>query len=157
MENIDSLVFNYQHGEITSVRVVFDEEPEDSILVSSKYINELQKYYDISEEDKEIYFIIAKAIKLKRENNKAIDGTVKKYDFGNKHEPFHKIFIAKLIEIIELIPTDVVASYFGNDAKVEDLDIFLNKASTYTLALLMKSGAALNEYDAFFEDDDDFE
>ncbi len=157
MENIDSLVFNYQHGEITSVRVVFDEEPEDSILVSSKYINELQKYYDISEEDKEIYFIIAKAIKLKKENNKAIDDAVKKYDFGNKYEPFHEIFIAKLIELSKMLSVDIIASYFGHEAKVEDLDIFLNQATPYTLALLMKSGAELNEYEAFSEDDDDFE
>ena len=54
MERINSLSFNYQHGEIFTVRVVFDEEPDDSILISAKYINELRKYYDISEEDKEI-------------------------------------------------------------------------------------------------------
>ena len=32
MERIDSLSFNYQHGEISSVRVVFDAELEDSVL-----------------------------------------------------------------------------------------------------------------------------
>ena len=52
MERIDSLSFNYQHGEITTVRVIFDEELEDSVLISSKYINELHKYLNIAEEDK---------------------------------------------------------------------------------------------------------
>ncbi len=157
MDNIDSLTFNYKHGEISSVRVIFDEEPEDNILISSKYIDELRKYYDISEEDTDVYFIVAKAIKLKRENNKAIDGAIKKYDFGNKHDPFHKVFIAQFIELAKLVSVDIIALYFGHDAKVEDLDIFLNQATPFTLALLMKSGAALNEYDAFSEADDDFE
>ena len=153
MERIDSLIFNYQHGKISSVRVVFDEELEDSILISKKYINELRNYFDISEEDKGIYFIIARAIQLKKENSKVIDGAVKKYKFSD----FHKVFIEKLIELSKIISIDIIASYFGYDAKVEDLDVFLNKASLYTLALVMKSGAALNEYDVFSEEDDDFE
>ncbi len=153
MERIDSLSFNYQHGEITTVRVIFDEELEDSVLISSKYINELRKYLDIAEEDKEIYFITARAIQLKKENAKGIDGAVKKYDFND----FHKVFIEKLIDLAKLVSLDIIASYFGHDAKVEDLDIFLNHASAYTLALVMKSGAAINEYEVFTEEDDDFE
>ena len=153
MERINSLSFNYQHGEIFTVRVVFDEEPDDSILISAKYINELRKYYDISEEDKEIYFIVARAIQLKKENAKSIDGAVKKYDFSD----FREVFIEKLIDLAKLVSLDIIASYFGHDAKVEDLDIFLNNVSAYTLALIMKSGAALNEYTVFSEEDDDFE
>ena len=153
MEGIGSISFNYQHGEISSIRVTFDHEPEDSILISAEYINELRKYYDISEEDKEIYYIIARAIQLKKENTKGIDGAVKKYNFDD----FHKSFIEKLIDLSKLISIDIIAIYFGNDAKIEDLDIFLNVASSYTLALLMKSGAAINEYEAFSEGTDDFE
>ena len=159
MDNyIESLSFNYKNGEVSSVRVTFNADLDDSVLISSKYIDELRKYYDISEADKEVFFIIARAIQLKKDNKKKIDGAGKRYNFGSKYEPFHEVFISKLIDLAKQVPLEIIASNFGYDAKVEDLDIFLNRKSTYSLALMMKSGISLSECnDASEDNDDDFD
>lgn len=153
---IHDLTFTYQKGEIYTVRIGFDAEPDDSVLIPAKYINELRKYYTVSEEDKDIFFILARAIQLKKENKKGNDSSVKKYQFGSKNEPFHEVFIAKLISVARQVPTGIIALCFGDDAKVEDLDIFLNRLPSYDISLMMLSGLALSDYQSF-EIDDDFD
>lgn len=141
---IDSLTFKYQNGEISSVRVAFGTEEEDSILINSKYITELRNYLDISEEDKELFFIIARAIQLRKENNRSSRDSVEKYNLGSKYEPFHETFISKLIEVSKQVPFEVIALYFDDDSKLEDLDIFLNQKTAYELALLMMDGLPID-------------
>ena len=152
MESIDSITYKYKRGEISSIRVSFGTEDEDSILISAKYLAELQKYLDISEEDVELFMVIARAIQLKKENDKASMGCGKKFELGNKYEPFHEVFISKLMDLSKQVPLENILLYFDDDAKLEDLDIFLNQKSSFELALMMRDGLPISnnlyeEYD----------
>ena len=155
MENnyFESLKFKYskETGKISSVKVVFSDQTDDSVTISSDYISVLENYKKISETDKEIFFIIARAIQLKAENSRgSSSGKVRKYNFGSKYEPFSERFISKLMSLSELTPLDQIANYFGDEAKVADLDFFLNKKDVFQLSLYFR-----NELDSDETDDDD--
>lgn len=160
MDNyFESLKFNYskETGQIKSIRVVFSDLTDDSILISQDYVSEIMNFVpEISENDKDLFFIIARAIQLKSENKKgsSASGRVKKYDFSSKSEPFYERFIPKLMKLTQYVPIETIAAFFGEDAKVEDLDIFLNRKDIYALTLLIRDG--IDEEDDDLTDDDDF-
>lgn len=145
MENqFESLKIRYSKDtrKIYSVRVNFTDEEEDSILITHNFFSELYEYIDVSEADRELFFILAKAIQLSKENNRGRtnDNRVKKYEFSSYHESFAKKFVTKLMLVAKYIPMDRIAEYFNEDAKVEDLDIFLNQKDVYQLTLLLREG-----------------
>ena len=156
MDNFfESLKFNYskETGQISSVKVVFSDLTQESILISKDFINEIMKYVPvINENDKELFYIIARAIQLKSENNKGSFGRVRKYDFSSKYNPFHERFISKLMQLSKYVPLENIVNYFGEDAKVDDLDVFLNRKDIYSLTLFIRDGIDDPDDDV----DDDF-
>lgn len=164
MENygIESLKFRYSQkeiGKIYSVRVNFTAEDEDSILITPSFINELYEYMEISESEKELFYILAKAIQLSKENNigNVHSGRVKKYRLDSNGESFAKRFVRKLIVVTQYVPMDIVAEYFNEDSKIEDLDVFLNQKNVYELTLLLRDNididTATTEISDFSEED----
>ena len=155
MDNFfESLKFNYskETGQISSVKVVFSDLTQESILISKDFINEIRKYVPvINENDKELFYIIARAIRLKSENNKGSSGRVHKYDFSSKHDPFHERFISKLMQLSKYVPLENIVNYFGEDAKVDDLDVFLNRKDIYSLTLFIRDG--IDDPDDDIDDD----
>lgn len=140
----ESLKFKYskETGRISSVKVVFDDQTGDNVTISQKFLDELD-YHSISfdETSKELFYILARAIQLKAENNKGTsDGKVRKYDFGTKYEPFHERFISKLSMLMKNVPIDTIATFFGEEAKVAYLDFFLNRKDVYELTILFREG-----------------
>jgi len=141
----ESLKFKYskEPRKILSVKVVFDDQTGDSVTISRKYLDELEKYdINYDETSKELFYILARAIQLKAENSKGTsDGKVRKYDFGTKYELFQSRFIAKLSMLLQHVSIEKVATFFGDEAKVEYLDFFLNKKDVYELALVFCNGS----------------
>ena len=111
---------------ISSVIVDFDGEKDDRITITREYISELNKYFAVSEDDTSIFFIIARAIQLKKENYRDINSSTKKYKFGSKDGSFPKALVSRIMALKDLIPLEVIETYFGDDAKIQDLNFFLN-------------------------------
>lgn len=164
MENygIESLKFRYsqkESGKIYSVRVNFTDEDEDSILITPSFINEVYEYMVISESNKELFYILAKAIQLSKENliGSVHNGYVKKYRLDADGESFAKRFVRKLMVITQYVPMDIVAEYFNEDSKLENLDIFLNQKDIYELTLLLRDDIDTDttaDENSDFSDDD---
>lgn len=135
--DIERLHFHYAKGtnNFSSATVFFSDQNDDGVRIPSTYISEVRKLTEISEADRDLFFILARAIQLKSENTKVIDGVVKKYDFGSPVETFEEIFIPKLIQLTKYVSLGTIANYFNEDAKVEDLDIFLNRMDVHELSL----------------------
>lgn len=150
MENyFESLKFRYSRktGKIHSLRVNFTDEEEDSILITPSFFSELYEYMDVSENDKELFFVLAKAIQLSMENTKGStnDHRVKKYKLRTPYESFAKRFVTKLMMVAQYVPMDCIANFFSEDAKIEDLDVFLNQKDAYELTLLLRDGIDVTE------------
>lgn len=128
--NYEALEFKYNKsdGRIISIRVDFGGT-DNSVVIKDHFIRELDKANLLSECNKEIFFIIAKAILLKKENSKAIDGCGFPYKLGNKEE-FPRLFIMQLRKILykHYVPIETLVSFF-EEGKVEDLNIFINHPS----------------------------
>lgn len=128
--NYESLEFNYKKsdGSISSIKVDFGGT-DNSVIIKDYFIRELDKANLLSECNKEIFFIIAKAILLKKENSKAVDGCCSPYELGNKEE-FSRLFVRRLRQILFYynISIETVVSFF-EEGKVEDLNIFINQPS----------------------------
>ena len=144
MENygMESLYFRYSRSDyrkIYSVCVNFTSEDDDSIIIGPSFIKELSNYMYISEDDKELFYVLAKAIQLSKENNNGStkDNRVKKYKLSTSKESFAKRFVRKLMLVAQTVPMDLIVKYFNEDAKLEDLDIFLNQKSAYELTFLI--------------------
>lgn len=141
---IESLKFRYskETGKIYAVRVNFTAEDEDSILITPSFFKELYEYIDVSEADKDLFYVLAKAIQLSKENNRgsAKQQRVKKYTFRTPGESFSKRFVKKLMLVTQCVPIGCIADFFNEDSKVEDLDIFLNKKDVYQLILFIRDG-----------------
>ena len=140
----ESLKFKYskETGKMSSVKVVFDDQTGDSVTISRKYLDELENY-DISytEADKDLFYVLARAIQLKAENNKGTsEGKVRKYDFGTKYAPFQLRFVSKLSMLLKNVPIENIATFFSDDAKVAYLDFFLNRKDVYELTILFRNG-----------------
>lgn len=123
---INELKFRYKDAHISSVSVSFDSEPEDAVLISGDYLKELSRYLEVTEDDIEIFYILARAIQLKKENSRKIEDS-KKYELCSEHEDFIQIFTFKLVEMAKYVHLSIVADYFDYDAKLEDLYIFCVK------------------------------
>ncbi len=94
MENyFETLEFKYnkKDGNIRSIRVDFGGT-DNSVLIKNHFIRELEKRELLCENNKEVFFIIAKAILIKEENAKRISGYSRPYKLGNKEE-FAKKFV----------------------------------------------------------------
>lgn len=152
----ESLKFKYskETGKISSVKVIFSDQTNDTVTISSEFISALEEYKEVTETDKELFFILARAIQLKAENTKGSpSGKVRKYYFGSKYEPFSEMFISKLMMLSELIPLERIANYFDDEAKVEDLNVFLNEKDTFHLLFYLQNDVISEHYD----DSNDFQ
>lgn len=147
MENCfyyDSLALKYSRktGKIYSAKVVFDIPTDDQVNISPKFFEELEKNdIHVSEANQELFFILAKAIQLKEENTtRTISGTVNKYDFESKNEPFAEKFIKRLAYLLKNVQIENIATFFA-DAKVAYLDYFLNQIDAISLAKLFNDNS----------------
>lgn len=121
----DSLEFKYNpKGQITSVNVDLGGV-DNSISIQGLFIKELERHNFLDENNKEIFLIITRAIIIKRENSKRVNGTRKPYNLGNNEE-FPKLLVRRISELLKFnISVDSLVAYF-NEAKIEDLNNFIN-------------------------------
>ncbi len=130
--------YNYRYSKkdnsISSVVVDFDGEKDDRITIPKEYISELTNYFTVSEDDTSIFFIIARAIQLKKENYRDINSSTKRYKFGSKYGAFPRALVSRIMALKDLIPLEVIETYFGDDARIQDLDFFLNHEDIFEVA-----------------------
>lgn len=145
---ISALSFKYgRDGRISSVRVSFTEEPEDDVTIGKEFLSELRNYnVDVNERQKEYFYIIARAIQLKNEYGKvkSLDGQRCHYSFSSKGHPFCEIFVERLMSVLSKTTIDSVINFFNDDAKIDDLDLFLNRMDSYQIALYIMDGREYN-------------
>ncbi len=137
---IDYLKFNYSGADDSISSIIVDLGGfEDSIRIPRTYIIAAQNYWEINEENTALLFILARAICLRKENNAATStsGRAKKYKFSNA-STFPYKFAEKLNAVLKLVPIEEVELYFA-EAKVDDLDYFLNRSTAEQFAGYLKT------------------
>lgn len=132
---MDNIKFHYSSktGKVTSADVYLDGE---LIVISQGFISELEKYACISDYDDEMFAILARAVELRAENSKKIQHCVRKYKLGSSVTDFAHMLIPRLLELKQLVSINVIAAYF-EEAKIEDLDLFINRMNIYDFARML--------------------
>lgn len=120
--------YNKKDGSISSIRVDFGGI-DDSVIIKSHFIRQLERHNLLFEYNKDVFFIIAKAITLKRENSRTVSGCRSPYNLGNNEE-FSELFVKRLYQILFYynISIETVVSFF-KEYKIEDLNNFINQPS----------------------------